>query len=76
MEFPLILKGGWGGGYFWKFEKPKKLSEGIHLKNICTNFEVNPSILKDSKFGATGWGQSDGVTESQSHRVTPDNAKT
>ena len=67
MEFPLILKGGGGGGgNFWKFKNLKKTSEGIHLKNICTKFQVNPSILKVPKFGGT---DSDRRTDGQRENI-------
>ena len=36
-----------------KIEKMKKTSGGIHLKNMCTKFEVNPNISKMSKFRGT-----------------------
>ena len=47
-----------------KIEKMEKTSGGIHLKNICTKFEVNPSILKMSKFRGTD------VTDTHTDRRT------
>ena len=40
-------------GEFLEIHKYRKKLDGIHLKNICTKFEFNPSILKVSKFGGT-----------------------
>ena len=47
-----------------EIQKSEKTPDGIHLKNICTKFEVNPSILKVSKFGETDSDrQTDGLTK-------------
>ena len=45
----------------------KKTSGGLHLKNICTKFEINPNILKVSKIGGTD--MTDRVTDGQRENI-------
>ena len=40
----------------------KKTSGGIHLKNVCTKFEVNLNIIKIQNSGELMW-QTDGQCE-------------
>ena len=65
MGFPLLLKGGWGGGNFWKFTKQKKTSRDIDKTKHLSKFEQDPITA----YGVmTSDGRKDGGTEGRTDK--------